>query len=306
MKRAVFVGRWSPFHKGHMSIMKEKIDRGIPLLIFVRDTDYDIYPAQLRKRMIEAAMAKAKVNAKVEIIDDIESINYGRGVGYEVNEVDVEEDVKKISATEIRNRISNGDDSWREMMVPGADTVLHNYLSKKGVVVWLTGLSGAGKTTVANSVWDELKKLGIRTERLDGDILRENVTKSLGFSKEDRLENLRRASFLAKLLARNGVVVLASFITPYNEIQEEIRSDIEKQAQFVETYVNASIDECIKRDPKGNYKKALAGKIKGYTGIDDPFEAPKSPEIVLDTENTSVRECSKKLTDHILSLLNDQ
>jgi len=305
MKRAVFVGRWSPFHKGHLSIMDEKIKAGIPLLIFVRDTHYDIYPAQLRKRMIEAAMAKAKVDAKVEVIDDIESINYGRGVGYEVNAVDVDEKVKKISATEIRNKISDGDESWRDMMVPGADNVLHNYLSKKGVVVWLTGLSAAGKTTVANEVHDDLKRRGIRTERLDGDILRENVTKNLGFSKEDRLENLRRASFLAKLLARNGVVVLASFITPYNSIQKEIREDIENQAHFVETYVNASIKECIKRDPKGNYKKALKGAIKNYTGIDDPFEPPVNHEIELDTENTSVKECKEKLTEHIMSLVNN-
>ena len=305
MKRAVFVGRFSPFHKGHMSIVQKKIKEGIPLLIFVRDTHYDIYPAQLRKRMIEAAMAKAKIDAKVEIIDDIESINYGRGVGYEVNAVDVDEDLKKISATEIRNRISSGDDSWREMMAPGADKVLHNYLSKKGVVVWLTGLSGAGKTTVANSVHDELTKRGIRVERLDGDILRENITKNLGFSKEDRIENLTRASFLAKLLARNGVVVLASFITPYNSVQERIRDDMENQAHFVETYVNASLKECIRRDPKGNYKKALAGKIKNYTGIDDPFEAPVCPEIVLDTENNSVRDCTEKLTTHIMSLVNN-
>jgi len=304
-KRAVFIGRWSPFHKGHLSMMMPKIKEGKPLLILVRDTHYDIYPAALRKRMIEAAMAKLKVDAKVLIVDDIESVNYGRGVGYEVNEIKVSDDVKQISATEIRNRITAGDNTWRDMMAPGADNVLKNYLSKKGVVVWLTGLSGAGKTTIANAVHEMMKKKGIRTERLDGDILREHVTKNLGFSKEDRLENLRRASFIAKLLARNGVVVLASFITPYETIRKEIRQDIENQAHFLEVFVNASLDECKKRDVKGLYKQAEAGVIKNFTGISDPFEKPADFELEINTEKLSIEESAQKLVDEIYTLVNN-
>src|SRR3989338_7090267 len=179
VQRAIFVGRFSPFHKGHLGIMEGKIKEGVPLLIFVRDTHYDAYSAQLRKRMIEAAMAKLKVNAKVMIIDDIESINYGRDVGYSVNEVEVPDYVKEISATEIRKRIDKGDKSWKDLMSPGADKVLEDYIMKKGIVAWLTGLPCSGKSTISNFVADLLRQKEYKVKKLDGDILRENITKDL-------------------------------------------------------------------------------------------------------------------------------
>jgi len=128
--RAVFIGRWCPFHKGHLAIMQKKIDEGKPLLILVRDTPYDIYPAEMRKKMVEASMDKLGVDAKVLIIDDIESVNYGRGVGYQVNEIEVPEDIKGISATEIRSRIDKEDKSWKDFVAPGVDEFLENQLSK--------------------------------------------------------------------------------------------------------------------------------------------------------------------------------
>ncbi|MFO7711084.1 MAG: hypothetical protein R6V53_04950 [Candidatus Woesearchaeota archaeon] len=127
--RALFIGRWCPFHKGHLAIMQEKIDAGIPLLILVRDTKHDIYPADVRKEMIEAAMESVGADAKVRIIDDIESVNYGRGVGYKVEEVEVPVHMHDISATRIRQLINEKDLSWKEMIAPGADTVLESYLN---------------------------------------------------------------------------------------------------------------------------------------------------------------------------------
>ena len=226
-KRAIFVGRWSPFHKGHLAIMKKKIEEGKPLLIFIRDTHYDIYSPMLRKRMIEATMAKMKVDAKVIIIDDIESINYGRGVGYEINEIEVHENIKRISATEIRAMIERGEDTWREIMPEGADKVLEDYLSK-GLVVWFTGLPKSGKSTIAKLLASKLEDKGVNSEQLNGSKLRSTISKELSFSKKDRDTNLERAVYLSKLLTKNGAVVLSSFITPYQDERDRIRKELEE------------------------------------------------------------------------------
>ncbi len=302
MKRAVFVGRWTPFHKGHLSIMKKKIDEGKPLLILVRDTHYDLYPAPMRQRMIEATMAKLKVDAKVMIIDDIESINYGRGVGYEVNQVSVPDDIKKISATRIREMIAEGNRRWKEFIPKGADRVLEDYLSNNGVVVWFTGLPKAGKSTIANIVSYKLERNGIKNERLDSKFLRSTISKELGFSKKDREINIERAAVITKLLSRNGAVVLSSFISPYREQRAKIRREIEENARFVEVYVKASVETCKKRDDEGIYEKAERGEIKDFTGVNAPYEEPIKPEIVLDTEKMSAEECANKVKQYILSL----
>ena len=283
--------------------MQKKIDEGVPLLILIRDTHYDSYSAEVRKRMIQACMKKLKVDAKIMIIDDIESINYGRGVGYDVCEIEVIPELKKISASDIRTKIDEGDDSWKKLLAPGADKVLEDYLSKKGIVVWFTGLPVAGKTTIADAVSDVLRKKEIRCERLDGDILRKHITKDLGFSKKDREKNLERATFIAKILARNGVVVLSSFITPYESVRQKIRKELEKEATFIEVYVKASLETCKKRDYKGLYEKAEKGLIKNFTGISDPFEKPETPDLILDTENKTVEECKEEVLKYIESLI---
>src|SRR2546421_5842230 len=152
---------------------------------------------------------------------------------------------------------------------------------QKGFTVWFTGLSGAGKSTVAEMLYHELQARGLNTEILDGDVVRQNLSKGLGFSKEDRDTNIRRIGFVANLLTRNGVATIACPISPYKEIRDECRALI---GDFVEVYVHATIEELAQnRDPKGLYKKALAGEIKGFTGVDDPYEAPENPELVLDT-----------------------
>ncbi|MEA5419934.1 adenylyl-sulfate kinase [Spirulina sp. CCNP1310] len=154
-------------------------------------------------------------------------------------------------------------------------------MAQRGVTVWFTGLSGAGKTTISQAVAERLQAQGYQLEVLDGDIVRTNLTKGLGFSKEDRDENIRRIGFVSHLLTRNGVIVIVSAISPYREARETVR---ERIGDFVEVFVNAPLDVCESRDVKGLYKKARAGEIKQFTGIDDPYEAPLNPEIECRTD----------------------
>jgi len=167
---------------------------------------------------------------------------------------------------------------------------------QKGVTLWFTGLSGSGKTTIAIEVERKLKQKGCRVQRLDGDIIRQHLTSDLGFSKEDRDENIRRVSFVAKLLTDQDVITLCCFISPYRQAREEARALI---GDFVEIYVNASLEVCEKRDVKGLYEKARAGEIKEFTGISDPYEAPEQPEIELKTDRLPVEDCTRQVIDYL-------
>ncbi len=172
-------------------------------------------------------------------------------------------------------------------------------VNQKGVTVWFTGLSGAGKTTLARAVYDELKKRGNRVEILDGDVVRQYLTKGLGFSKEDRDENIRRIGFVAHLLTRNGVIVLVAAISPYRATREEVRRKI---GDFIEVYVNAPLEVCEQRDVKGLYKKARAGEIKNFTGISDPYEPPLNPEVECRTDLERVEESVAKVLRKLAEL----
>ena len=154
-------------------------------------------------------------------------------------------------------------------------------MEQKGFTLWFTGLSGAGKTTLARLVETELSARGHKVEVLDGDIIRTNLSKGLGFSKEDRDTNIRRIGFVCDLLTRNDVVAIAAAISPYREVREEVRRDI---GAFVEVYVSCPINVLAERDVKGLYKKALAGEIKNFTGVDDPYESPLAPEVIVETD----------------------
>jgi len=162
----------------------------------------------------------------------------------------------------------------------------------QGFIIWLTGFSGSGKTTIANKIQQELKGRGLKVESFDGDEVRKNLSKGLGFSKEDRDTHNKRVIYVAKLLARNGVNSIISLISPYRSTRAYARENLPK---FVEVYLKCSIKECIKRDPKGLYKKALAGEITNMTGIQDPYEEPINPELMLDTEHDSVHSNLKNL-----------
>ena len=165
-------------------------------------------------------------------------------------------------------------------------------------LMWFTGLSGSGKSTISNVVEQELFKLGIKTYILDGDNIRKGINSDLTFSPEDRTENIRRIAEVANLMVDSGLVVLAAFVSPYKKDRENIKN-IVKDVNFVEIYVNTSVEECERRDVKGLYKKARAGEIKNMTGISAPYEAPENPDVEIKTENTSVEQAVKQVIDYI-------
>ena len=173
--------------------------------------------------------------------------------------------------------------------------------NKESFVLWFTGLSQSGKTTIADKVYQILVDKELAIERLDGDIMRQFISKDLGFTKEDRNENIKRAAFIAKLLARNGVNVITSFISPYASLRQKAREDIENKTKvkFVEVFCKCPIEECEKRDTKGLYKKARQGEIAHFTGISDPYEEPQSPEVTLFTDKEGVDECTQKIIKYL-------
>jgi adenylylsulfate kinase len=168
---------------------------------------------------------------------------------------------------------------------------------EQGFTLWFTGLSGAGKSTISEILETELRARGSRLEILDGDVVRENLSKGLGFSKEDRDTNIRRIAFVADLLSRNGVPVITAAISPYREIRDEAREMMGER--FIEAYVKASVEACAERDVKGLYAKAFAGEIKEFTGVSDPYEPPENPELVLETENETPEESAQKILEYL-------
>jgi adenylylsulfate kinase len=188
------------------------------------------------------------------------------------------------------------------------DIIPHNYQisvqdrrkqnNHNSFLIWFTGLSGSGKSTIANALELELHKLGIRTYTLDGDNIRKGLNNDLTFSPEHRTENIRRIAEAAHLMIDAGLVVLAAFVSPYKKDRENIKN-IVKDVNFVEVYINTSIEECERRDVKGLYKKARAGEIKNMTGISAPYEAPEHPDIEIITEKESIKNSVKKIIDFI-------
>lgn len=167
-------------------------------------------------------------------------------------------------------------------------------------MVWFTGLSGSGKSTLAQAVFSQLSNRGHRAEILDGDIVRAHLCKGLGFSREDRVENIRRIAFVGNLLARHGVIVLVPVIAPYRAIRAEVRSN---SHAYLEVFVNAPLDICEQRDPKGLYRRARAGEIANFTGLDDPYEAPESPDVECQTHVDGIEACAEKVLQKIAASL---
>ena len=188
--------------------------------------------------------------------------------------------------------------TWHEHRVSSADRQKLN--GHKVAVLWFTGLSAAGKSTVANTVDHKLNAMGVHTYILDGDNIRMGLNKNIGFSAEDRTENIRRIGEVSKLFSDAGVIALTAFISPYKADRDAVRA-LFKNGEFHEIYVNASLETCEKRDPKGLYKKARAGELKNFTGIDpsSPYEAPDAPELVLDANTKSIDE----LADDVIAYL---
>jgi adenylylsulfate kinase len=179
-------------------------------------------------------------------------------------------------------------------MTPTTSTIAHF------PVIWLTGLPGSGKTTIAKALHPKLKKLGFKVELLDGDIVRKELSPELGFTKQDREMHARRVVYLSKLLSRNGIISIVCLISPYREFRRYARSETNINDNFYEVYVKCSLETCIRRDPKGLYKKALSGEIKDLTGLQDPYEEPENPEIIADTERQTLEESVNVILDRIL------
>lgn len=169
----------------------------------------------------------------------------------------------------------------------------------KGVTIWFTGLPCSGKSTIADALPERLKRRGLKVQRLDADIIRKHLWKDLGYSKEDRDENIRRAAYLAKLLTESGIVTITSFISPYQELREQAREEI---GNFVEVYVKCPVEVCIQRDTRGLYKKAIAGEISNFTGISDPYEEPVNPEVLIESDKETLEESVAKVMDKLKEL----
>ena len=170
-------------------------------------------------------------------------------------------------------------------------------MEHQGITVWLTGLSGSGKTTVANRLAKRLRAAGAKVEVLDGDVVRTNLSKGLGFSKEDRDTNIRRIGFVCGLLSRNGVIAIAAAISPYGSVRREVRA---ASTNFVEVFADCTLDKLVERDVKGLYKRALAGEIKNFTGVSDPYEAPENPEVRFDSGEQTPEESTEAVWNYLV------
>lgn len=175
---------------------------------------------------------------------------------------------------------------------------IENRNGHDGCVIWFTGLSASGKSTIAVETERQLFDMGCHVRILDGDNVRHGLNKDLGFSKEDREENIRRIGEISKLFRASGMICINAFISPFRSDRDQSRDLIDK-GHFIEVYIKASLETCIQRDPKGIYKRALAGEIKDFTGISSPYEAPENPELVIDTEQLSVTESAEKLIKYL-------
>ncbi len=288
-KWVMFPGRWQPLHEGHLAIIQKALNQGKNVCIAIRDTELsekNPYTVGQRREMIKRAFREFYGDRVIDIvIPDIEGIWYGRGVGYEVNEVDVPEAIKEISATNVR--AGNDDRIHKDVF---------NYINLLQSTIWLTGLPCAGKTTLAKKLKEELDNLkkDYRVMLLDGDDVRQGLNQGLGFSYEDRKENLRRIAHVSKIFNDKGNTVIASFVSPTNELRNYIRGIISPE-KFKLVYVKCSLEECEKRDVKGMYAKARKGEIKQFTGIDASFEEPISADVVVDTEKNDVETCVNQI-----------
>lgn len=263
----LFIGRWSPFHEGHKYIIDSFINNGESVCIAIRDTqlsEKDPFPTELRKKIIENYYSGSD-KVKVIVIPDIDGVCVGRGVGYSI--MQVPENIEIISGTKKRQIKES------------------NFNDGKGSVFWFTGIPCSGKTTLVNILNQKIKK---DSYIIDGDVFRKTVTPHLGFSIEDRIENIRTAARIAKVLKNHGLIVFCAFVSPLQKMRDIAREIIGDG--FYEILVSCTTEECIKRDVKGMYRKALKGEIQYFTGLDGVYENSIYPDLTIDTEKLSIRE----------------
>ncbi|HLP80015.1 MAG TPA: adenylyl-sulfate kinase [Acidobacteriota bacterium] len=293
-KKALFIGRWQPFHYGHYWLIKQKLDQNVPVLVAVRDVqpdEHNPFTTSQTVSMIQKVFHGQDVH--VMPIPDIESVNYGHDVGYDVIEHQPPEDLKTISATQIRDFVKKNIDTWKELVPPIIHDEVEQFLGVPAFdippkVIWLYGLPASGKTTLANKLKSQMQEKGIPVINLDGDEIRSGLNNDLGFSHQDRYENIRRIAQAAKLFTARGYNVIVSAITP-RKIFRDLAKEILGTA-LIDVFVQCPITVCEKRDPKGLYKKVREGKIQHFTGISDPFELSFST-LEVRTEHSTPEQC---------------
>ena len=282
---ALFIGRWQPFHNGHKFLVDRALDEGENVCVAIRNTEIsekNPYTTEQRAEMIRRVYGN---KVEIIVIPDIKSINIGRKVGYDVNRVDPPADIGKISGTKIR--------TGKDSNVPPEVT---EYIKTLRTTLWLTGLPCSGKTTLAKRLKEELDNRGYKAVHLDGDDVRGKLNEDLGFSVEDRKENLRRIAHVSKLFNENGNFVIASFVSPTNEYRRMIKETI---GDFKLVYLKCSVETCEERDIKGMYKRARLGEIKDFTGVSAPFEEPNDADIIVDTKNQDPETCVRQILSNL-------
>ena len=301
-KTALIIGRWQPWHKGHRELFKAALERAERVAIGVRHTfatdGKNPFSFDEVRAFIDEDLSK-DYTGLYDIVElpNITNVIYGRDVGYKVEKISLGDDVEKISATQVRKSMN---------LTPVSHNVSYDERTKRngheGGVLWLTGLSGSGKTTLAQLAERELYTLGCSVYMLDGDNLRDGLNSNLGFSAQDRGENIRRASEVASLLSSTGCIVIASFISPFILDRENARKVCKNN--FYEIFLSAELDICEKRDPKGLYKKARDGIIKDFTGIGSPYDIPTNPDLVIESGKDSIEESALILNSFIKKKFN--
>lgn len=284
-KYALFIGRWQPFHNGHKHLIDDVLARGENVCIGIRETEIsenNPYTIEQRSEMIRRVYGD---QVKIIVIPDITSINIGRKVGYAVNRIDQPDHIGKISGTNVRAGIDNN--------IPPE---VAEYINLFHTTLWLTGRPCSGKTTLSKRIKEELDNRGFQCVRLDADDVRSQLNADLGFSLKDREENLRRVSHVSRLFNENGNLVIASFASPTDELRKMVRTII---GNFTLIFIKCSLETCEERDVKGMYKKARKGEIGEFTGISSPFDDPQDPDMVVDTEHTTVEDCVKEILTKI-------
>ena len=298
-KTALIIGRWQPWHQGHRGLFLAALERAERVAIGVRHThstdEKNPFTFNEVKEFIDKDLSNQYAD-KYDVIElpNITNVIYGRDVGYKVEKISLGEDVEKISATEVRKSMN---------LTPVNHSVETNERTKRfgheGGIIWLTGLSGSGKSTLARSLERKLFDKGYNVYMLDADNVRDGLNSNLGFSNEDRNENIRRAGEVSSLFAEAGFIVLSAFISPFHDDRQRAFNAHPKN--FHEVYLSADLSTCEDRDPKGLYKRARAGEIKEFTGIDSPYEIPKEPSLIIDTKKLNIDESTDELFSYIVN-----
>jgi bifunctional enzyme CysN/CysC len=298
-KTALIIGRWQPWHEGHRGLFLAALERAERVAIGVRHTHAtdgkNPFTFDEVKEFIDKDLSN-QYAGKYDVIElpNITNVIYGRDVGYKVEKISLGDDIEKISATEVRKSMN---------LTPVNHSVDVNERTKRfgheGGIIWLTGLSGSGKSTLARALERKLFDRGYNVYMLDADNVRDGLNSNLGFSNEDRNENIRRVGEVSSLFAEAGFIVLSAFISPFHEDRKRAFNAHPKN--FHEVYLSADLSTCEDRDPKGLYKKARAGKIKEFTGIDSPYEIPREPSLIIDTKKLSIDESVEELFGYIIN-----